>query len=705
MKKMKKLILTSATLLAFASAFLGFSNLNPVTVKAENGISIIGASVRANDPTGIRFHTVVEGGAVEGYSYGTLIIPKADFTGESLTVDTPNVVNVPALRWKSETEFTVALGGVETNGVIANFPKSQYNKDILACSYAQDVNGAYTYTDVTTHTLAKVASVSLTNTLEGGQVTDGTARTFMENICDYVLGEDGFALSQTSVDLTVGDKLTLASLFAETNGNEGLKAVWEVVSGNEYISAEKDDIGAIVSLGAKGAGTAVVKATIGTKTAELTVNAKEREIAANEVVDFKFEGDLELANITNEGDLTGLSFVDEYQGAKGVLKIEANNWGRWGFDSLQPMTAFANYKYLVDRIWVETASADAYLYIKETGVGKAITPIKTGRWVNYYFPGETFIAQWADMGSYYSSMATNRAGSYYIDKIYMTNDMEVIDFAHATDIAAAKDKGSATISYLDEYQGAQGVLKVDAASWGCLGFTPINALADYSEYSYIVLRMNATVTSNLQIAQTNGTQMSEIIPNVWREIYFDAAAFRTQWADAGNYYSALIFKTAGTFYIDEIYMTNEVPETFTVIDFANESYVGSSYLKNQWDATPSYLSEYQGATGVLKVESKNYGCLSFKNLVSLDLCAKFTHLVVRVWIDTPYASSGANTIRVGYGSGETISLESGCWKEYAFDMNGFVKFWKDYGWSDYRASLTFGYASTYYIDCIYAANL
>lgn len=703
MKKMKKLILTSATLLAFASAFLGFSNLNPVTVKAENGISIIGASVRANDPTGIRFHTVVEGGAVEGYSYGTLIIPKADFTGESLTVDTPNVVNVPALRWKSETEFTVALGGVETNGVIANFPKSQYNKDILACSYAQDVNGAYTYTDVTTHTLAKVASVSLTNTLEGGQVTDETARTFMENICDYVLGEDGFALSQTSVDLTVGDKLTLASLFAETNGNEGLKAVWEVVSGNEYISAEKDDIGAIVSLGLKNAGTAILKATIGTKTAELTVNAKEREIAANEVVDFKFESDLELANITNEGDVTEFSFLDEYQGAKGILKIEAKNWGRWGFDSLQPMTAFANYKYLVARIWVETASADAYLYIKETGVGKAITPIKTGRWVNYYFPGETFIAQWADMGSYYSSMATNRAGSYYIDKIYMTNDMEVIDFAHATDIAAAKDKENATISYLDEYQGAQGVLKVDAASWGCLGFTPINALADYSEYSYIVLRMNATVTSNLQIAQTNGTQMSEIIPNVWREIYFDAAAFRTQWVDTGNYYSALIFKTAGTFYIDEIYMTNEIKPM--VMDFYNETIAGTSYVKNQWNAPYSYVSEYQGAKGVLKVDSTNWGCLSFKNLVNLDLCAKYTHLVIRVWVDSTYTGDAGNYIRICENTATAVSTVNGQWYEYTYDASIFVDSWTNNGWTHYNASIGFRYAGTYYIDSIYMANL
>lgn len=142
-----------------------------------------------------------------------------------------------------------------------------------------------------------------------------------------------------------------------------------------------------------------------------------------------------------------------------------------------------------------------------------------------------------------------------------------------------------------------------------------------------------------------------------------------------------------------------------MIDFYNENVVGNSYVKNQWDATPSYLAEYQGATGVLKVQAKNYGCLSFKNLVDLSMAENFTHLVVRAWVDTAYANnSGENSLRLGYETGETIAPVSGCWYEYAFDVKGFVDFWQTYGWSNFNASLVFGYASTWYIDSIYFAN-
>lgn len=710
MKNTKKMFLVGATALACVSAFIGAMNLNSVTVKAEDTFYMDGASVRMEDPSGIRFHTVVEN-KTEGYTYGTLLIPQADFTGETLTVDTPNVVDIPAVNWKSDAEYTTALGGIVKDGVISNFPKSQYNSVIMARSYAKDSNGeVVAYTDTTSRTLAQVASIALTDTREDYEVTDTEDRAYLAGICDHVLGNDGFAFNQTSVELVVGTSLDLTSVFATTNGNEGLKAIWEVTDGADYVTVTKDELGAMTGVTAKAEGTVVLTATIGSYEVELTVNTKAHEVAANEVVDFKYAGDLKLANITNEGDVNSIEFVEEFQGAQGVLKVNANNWGRFGFDPLQAMTAYENYNYLVVRMWVETTATDGFVYIKETTDGKSLTNLSSGRWLSYYFPGSTFKTQWADFGSYYSSMAMNRAGTYYIDKIYMTNEKEVIDFTHSTDLASAVNVENAPFSYVEEYQGAQGVLKVDAASWGCLKFKAIMGGSNgytydnYADSKYLVIRMYATNACNFQIASSNGVPKTQLILDGWTDLYFDASAFMTQWSDTGNYYSALIFKSAGTYYIDTIYMTNSAPATMTVIDFNSANGVSSSYVTNQWDASYSYVAEYQGAQGILKIDAKNYGCLSFKNLADLSFAENYKYLVVRAWVDTAYAGDGGNSLRLGYSTGEVIAPVSGCWYEYKFDVAGFVNFWSSYGWSDYRASLTFGYASTWYIDSIYFAN-
>ena len=393
MKNMKKLIVASTALLAFSSALVGVANLDAVTAKAEGNMYIAGASVRLTDPNGIRFHTIVEGGAKEGYSYGTLLIPKADFTGTSLTIETPNVVDIPALNWKSETEFTASLGGLKTGGVIANFPKAQYNKEIYACSYAKDANGVYTYTTTETRTLAQVASISLTDTTEENKITDETARDYLESVCDYVLGADGFEFANATVELTVGKKLDLTSVFAENNGNEGLKAIWAVKDGADFVTVEKDDIGAITAIEAKSAGTVVLTATIGTKTAELTVNSAEEKTNYVLVNDFANKKWVPLANG---------GYVEEFQGKSGVTYIsgtatvEGKPQGKGAFNNgtdffVLDKSAYANCEKIVFTVWVEKSNvnlevaltidnaADTSNLVAQT----VISPIgdKGGKWI------------------------------------------------------------------------------------------------------------------------------------------------------------------------------------------------------------------------------------------------------------------------------------------------------------------------------------
>ena len=706
MKNMKKIMVASAALLACAFSFAGVATVN--TAKADGaGFYMDGASVRMSDPSGIRFHTVVEN-KQDGYSYGTLLIPEADFTGEALTVDTPNVVDIPAINWKSETEYTTALGGVVKDGVITNFPKSKYNSVIMARSYAKDVSGNYTYTETTSRTLANVASVSLTDTREGYAITDADDRKYLADICDYVLGEDGFAFAETSVDVMLGLSLDLNSVFAEENSNEGLKAIWSVREGADYVAVTTDALGAMTAIEAMAEGTAVLAATIGSYEVELTVNAKAREIAVNEVVDFKYASDLSSANITNESDVNSIEFIEEFQGAQGVLKVTTNDWGRFGFDPLQKMSAYEGYDYLVVRMWVETNTAGAYVYIGSDFSSpdcRSKTTLQTGRWLNYYFKGETFRTQWEDLGSYYTSMAVYATGTYYIDKIYVTNEMEVIDFTHSTDLASAVNAGSAAFSYVDEFQGAQGVLKVDAASWGCLKFKAIMGgdngykYDNYAGAKYIVLRMYATNACNFQIANTNGGQLTELAPNAWRDIYFDAVAFMNQWTDTGNYYSSLIFKTAGTYYIDKIYMTDTVSEKLDMLDFYNES--TKSYLTSGgWDITATqYYSEFQGAQGVMAITgSGGYALQCFKIMESTKLLDEYTHFVIRAYADT---ASDSSYIRLDYNGTVQQPVEKGVWKDYIFTIEEFKNFLNS---ATYKG-LRFGAAGTYYIDCMYVTNL
>ena len=514
MKNMRKLMVASVAFLACVSTCFGISNLNLVSANTANKMYIDGASVRMSDPSGIRFHTIVEGGAVEGCTYGTLLIPKADFTGENLTINTPNVVNIEAKNWKSETEYTTALGGVVSGGVISNFPASQYNNEIYACSYVKDANGVYTYTETASRTLAQVASIALTDTTKD-KVTDETNRKYLQGICDYVLGEDGFELSQTSVELKADSTVVLADLFADENGNEGLKAIWSVTEGEEYLNVTKDEMGAVVSVGAKADGAAVLTATIGTKTATLNVTVKTREIAANEVVDFQTEKDVKLAKIENGGNVETIEYLDEYAGASGVVKVTHKGWSNLAFDPLKDLNEYKDYEYLVVRAYLAADSIENQaLYIAGYKFDHCTTTkVANGVWKDYYFDAALFLEQWEDLGSSYSSLGFKSLGVSYIDKIYMTNTAPhtLIDFDSESDLANFSVSEGSTVTWIEDnpfytkVDGGDkdipltdGVIKVDysGSTSHSFSFKIPNATANYKDYNYVTLYMNIPGSDN-----------------------------------------------------------------------------------------------------------------------------------------------------------------------------------------------------------------
>lgn len=309
--KTKKIIAAGATLIAAVSVSFGIVNRS---VSAENtqlnGFEIVGASIRTQDPAGIRFKTEVPEEFKEGYTFGTLIIPKADLGTDVLDISSAKALNIETDKWQPKEEnqpfsYTSVLGGVESGASVSDFPKSQYNAPIVARSYAKNGDGNIVdYTETVERSVAGVASMSLADT-KGGNVTDETQRAFLKGICDYVLGADGFAMQNASISGTGAKDLSI--LFDETNGNEGLTAIWSVAEG-DAIELQYNEHGLATTMTAVGEGSVTLQATIGSFTQTVAVTVAEPvALAQTKYYDMSASADLTLdlealgitGNVTN----------------------------------------------------------------------------------------------------------------------------------------------------------------------------------------------------------------------------------------------------------------------------------------------------------------------------------------------------------------------------------------------------------------------
>ena len=304
MNKLKKTLMFGMALCAVSAMSGGvgaamFGKADEATSENPTIVSpmIKGASVRMADPTGIRFETEVE--KQEGYTYGTLIIPKELISIELLTVNTEKALNAPAQKWRADTSGdNIVLGGSQGENGITNFPELNYNTTLVARSYMEK-DGVYSYSDQIERTFAYVASAALADTSEDGAITDTQHRTFLQGVCDYVLGEDGFEFSKTEV--VVADKIDLNTLFSSDNGAEGMVAQWSSDSISVATVNEKGEVEI------KEEGSATITAKIGTKEANILVKAGT-----------KFEG-----GITDAADGNAMAELYDSDG-KFVAKYTAN---------------------------------------------------------------------------------------------------------------------------------------------------------------------------------------------------------------------------------------------------------------------------------------------------------------------------------------------------------------------------------------------
>ena len=148
-------------------------------VERDGSIQIMGASVRYDDPSGIRFLTKVDkndffrdiyNGDPANYTYtganitfGTLIIPENLLAGE-LTAETSGALDVVAKKIYNTGAYSQTESTLYYTAVLVNFPESinTYNRELKVRSYMkytdESDNVVYVYTDTKTTSFYDTAS-------------------------------------------------------------------------------------------------------------------------------------------------------------------------------------------------------------------------------------------------------------------------------------------------------------------------------------------------------------------------------------------------------------------------------------------------------------------------------------------------------------------------------------------------------------------
>lgn len=244
MKKISIAFLAAALLLCgSALALTGVSaNESAGAFEMETG-----AEVRLDDPSGIRFITKVDQAFIDNLeaenpdkevSFGTEIKPE----GKDVAP-----LDIPQTVWAAESTETVKY----FKAVLTDIPESQYLTKLTATAYYA-VDGVKTYVEnPQTRSIAYVASAAIAAGNDSAELT----AIIDAAVAEISLGED--------FTLNVGEEKTLA-----VTGGEDL--VVKFSTDNDAV-ATVDENGVVSAVGA---GTANITATLGSRTASVSVTVE-----------------------------------------------------------------------------------------------------------------------------------------------------------------------------------------------------------------------------------------------------------------------------------------------------------------------------------------------------------------------------------------------------------------------------------------------
>lgn len=165
-KLMRKLFATAACLLAAIAMVAGVSGLQK-SVKAEESGSISGsimklsgASIRFDEPAGIRFEYVIEKDTYddlaknEGFKTGLIILPERLVPAGGLDINSAKklVLDTTGAGFTEERDG----GAYRFKGYIFNIPNTEYETRLSARAFVY-YNGEYTYSETITRSVRYVA--------------------------------------------------------------------------------------------------------------------------------------------------------------------------------------------------------------------------------------------------------------------------------------------------------------------------------------------------------------------------------------------------------------------------------------------------------------------------------------------------------------------------------------------------------------------
>ena len=467
-----------------ACAFVLSAGTATVYAKAEEIRSPVltmkeGASIRYFAPMGIRFVTEISladyktiVSADGNAEFGTLIIPTEVLGNTQITAENYKNLDAELIvteTWLADTETTKsyagALVGTETSdGNYENFPEEFYDCELTAVSYCAYAEKVIFAKNPQRYSMAYAASAS---------IAEGKTDPFLLKITDRVLSE-GLEFGADSYTLTVGEtaETTLVSGGAEVT----LKAVYE--SDNEEAVAV-DENG---TLTAKAAGSAMITATIGNKTAQTAVTVAEKGM----VLDFSSSADAPTG-----GDVTEATWLDSYEGATGVLKMHVGVWkGYTNTTEWKPIfdsSDYSGYTHLAFRMNVEGFTGNNFkFYYKVEGTG-GDTAVEysmeftadTDGWTTVYLPIETFVNNFDGFAQktqllFLNNPESNETQTYlYLDSIRAVNKISIDDMA-------VKVGESVDFKDIAEFSGATGLtVQIDGVLQSGTTFAP-NAAGEYT---------------------------------------------------------------------------------------------------------------------------------------------------------------------------------------------------------------------------------
>ncbi len=333
-----------------------------------------GASIRRIEPSGIRFKAKISeklSANLENAEYGMLIIPSSLLGGNALTLETEDVLNIPAE--KTYVEDGYLMYNAVLIGENGNFSAEHYNVPLTAVGYVTyGEEGAKTTVYTPTTVERSVVEVAQAHLKETGEENE-----FLTGIVDTVVTELSFA--ETEITLDVGDTVT-----PTLNGTQGLS--YTLTTNSDCLSIDENNVMTAIE-----AGEAKISVQIGSRTTEMTITVNDPEPLVGDVV-----YSLNCADGASQIDYTGentwgfktaaYGTEKKYKG-EGTFKFEFNPIATNGDEQkdaqiklLEQNVNLANYEYLEFSVYLQ-GNYTTTVPVSTTLAGvKATGNMTVGKW-------------------------------------------------------------------------------------------------------------------------------------------------------------------------------------------------------------------------------------------------------------------------------------------------------------------------------------